>query len=117
MIYGIGVDLVDIKRIERVIRRFGERFEKRILAPDERRPKTPEDLAKHFSAKEAFVKALGTGFVGVGFKDIKVMKDRRGKPYIALSERIEKRFGRLNVHLSLSDESDYVIAMVVIEKV
>jgi len=116
MIFGIGVDIVQISRVEKAVGRFGERFSKKILALHEDANLPPRELAVHFAAKEAFVKALGIGFRGVTFKDIEIHHYEKGKPYFIVSDRIKKKFGSLQYHLSVSHEKDFVIAMAVIEK-
>lgn len=116
MIYGIGVDIVDIRRVEAIVKRFGNKFSAKVLTENEVTMATTKDLASVFAAKEAFVKALGTGFVGIGFKDIEIFKDGFGRPYILTGERIVQRFGKIRSHLSISHEKDYVVAMVVIER-
>ncbi len=117
MIFGIGVDIVQIQRIEDAANRFGEKFSMKVLTSREQPCKTPEDLAVHFAAKEAFVKALGTGFRGVSFKDIEVLHNELKKPYYVVSDKISRMFGPFQSHLSISHEKDYVIAMAVIEKI
>ena len=93
MIYGIGVDVLKHERVERCYRRFGERFVTHLLLPAERaqfeRTKRRERfLAMRFAAKEAVVKAMGTGFAhGMWIRDVGVVQDPRGKPEIVWSER------------------------------
>ena len=128
MIIGHGVDLIDIRRIDRTIDRFGERFIKRIFTKNERirsdkKQKRIESYAKRFAAKEAFVKAIGTGFRSeINFIDIEIKNYKNGKPYILLSKKLknflQKKFKiqKYKVFLSLSDEKDYSIAFVVIDK-
>ena len=87
MIIGHGIDLIDIRRIDRTIDRFGERFIKRIFTKNERirsdkKQKRIESYAKRFAAKEACSKALGTGFrLGVYWKNIEVVNEKSGKPH------------------------------------
>jgi holo-[acyl-carrier protein] synthase len=125
MIYGIGTDLVHIRRIDKVIRRWGERFIHRIYTSDEikicySRAFPPSAFALRFAAKEAFSKAVGLGMrKGVRWRDIEVFHFTGGRPGLRLHGRSsdicqeEKITG---FHLSLSDEGDYAIAMVVLEK-
>ncbi len=125
MIYGIGVDLVHIKRVEKVINRWGERFVGRVFTPGEtefchKRAFPPSAFALRFAAKEAFSKALGFGMKrGIRWKDVEICHLPGGQPYLKLhgkSSEIclgEKITGS---HLSLSDEGEYGVAMVVLEK-
>ena len=124
MITGIGTDVVSIPRIERVLERFGERFVKRILTPEERvrydrtRLKASH-LAKSFAAKEAFSKAIGTG-IHAPFKwhSIAVGRDTRGKPGLVPSAEMAAHLASLGVtsaHVSLTDDAGVAVAFVVLE--
>ena len=125
MIYGIGIDLVNIKRVERVINRWGKRFIGRVFTLEEiafcnKRAFPVSAFALRFAAKEAFSKALGLGMRrGIRWRDIEIFHSPRGQPQLKIHGRSsdicrEKRI--TNYHLSLSDEGDYGIAMVVLEK-
>ena len=119
--FAAGVDIIEIDRVADVIARHGDRFLTRIFTPDEIahcRGRVHE-LAVRFAAKEAVMKALGTGVRGVGWKDIEVLPNRRGKPLIFLysrgagrAERIEMR----GLEVSLTHSKEYAIAMVVGER-
>ena len=124
MIYGIGIDLVRISRIDRLLSRWGNRFADRVFTAAEivqcrARPRPAAAFALRFAAKEAFSKALGTGMrQGVAWRDIETVSLPGGRP----SLRIHGRAGRLcsrqgvsAVHLSLSDEGAYGSAVVVLE--
>lgn len=124
MIYGVGVDLVEPQRVARLLDRYGERFARRVLAPGEwpqysKSPKPALFLANHFAAKEAFSKALGTGFRGfVTLQRISVVQDRLGKPSFAFHRELEALLRERGVrrhHLSLSDEASMACAFVVLE--
>ena len=131
MILGIGTDLVDIRRIGKVLDRHGARFEKRCFTDAERAKakerqknnKHAETYAKRFAAKEACVKALGTGFSGdITMRDIGVTKDKNGRPSLTLSGGALKKLNVLMpegahpiLHLSLTDEPPYAQAFVIIE--
>lgn len=124
MILGIGTDIVSVKRIEDALERFGDRFLHRILTEAEvaeyaQSPVPARFLAKRFAAKEAFSKAFGTGISAeVGWHDVEVTHDTRGKPLIRASVELTARLTALNVcatHLSLSDETDQALAFAVIE--
>ena len=125
MIYGIGVDLVHIRRIEKALERWGERFTHRVFTAGERtrcsrRPRPAAAFALYFAAKEAFSKAIGLGMrQGVRWADIEVVHDRRGKPGLRLAGASAAHCRREEVasaYLSLSDDGAYGIAMVVLEK-
>lgn len=124
MILGIGTDIVGIARMQANLDRYGERFVHRILAPAELdeyvAAKHPAYfLAKRFAAKEAVVKALGTGFRdGIRFTDISVSHDGRGKPslqYRGKTALIIQEMGVVLSHISLSDEHDYAVAFVILD--
>ncbi|CAM4021959.1 holo-ACP synthase [Vreelandella rituensis] len=124
MISGIGSDIARIERFSQALERHGPRFAKRILGPLEQ-ARYPDGappaafLAKRFAAKEAFVKALGTGLRhGMCWSDIQVVNDDRGKPGLQLSGQAEVLYqaaGITGCHLSLSDEDAYALAFVVLE--
>ena len=121
MVYGIGVDLVRIARMAAALERHGERFARRILHRTEldafdRTPRKAALLAKHFAAKEALLKALGTGLrYGITWHDISVARDPLGKPFVTCTGRVRELLDGAGVracHLSLTDESDYAAAFV-----
>ena len=124
MIHGIGTDIVQVARLRASLERHGPRFAARILADTEcaafEASRDPARfLAKRFAAKEAFGKALGTGVAAPAtLHAVAVTHDERGKPlfdYAApLAAYLEER--GLRAHLSLTDESDYVVAFALIEK-
>ena len=125
MIVGIGVDIAETERFEKIWARFDGRIAQRILTPNEliefeRRNKPASYLATRFAAKEAAAKALGTGFgCGVGYKSIEISNDKNGKPSLkflntALQMADQKKVE--NVFVSLSDENHYVVAMVILER-
>ena len=129
MILAIGSDLCNIERIQNSLARFGERFETRVFTEVERakaarRPFTKAGtLAKRFAAKEAFSKAVGTGFkAGVFMKDIGVVNARSGAPTLALTGGAAARLAAITppgheavVHLTLTDDHPWAQAFVVIE--
>ncbi|MCH7580961.1 MAG: holo-ACP synthase, partial [Chloroflexi bacterium] len=86
MPYAVGIDTIEIPRVRRVLERHGERFLKRVYTPTEVafcRGRVAE-LAARFAAKEAVMKALGTGVRGIAWREIEVLPDRRGKPLVYL---------------------------------
>lgn len=124
MILGIGTDVVRIDRLERAMQRFGQRFLDRLFTPEEQtrcssHVRPAACFAKRFAAKEALVKALGTGFRdGLWFTDITVENDAAGRPALRLSGPVAQALaahGEVRTHLSLSDELDLAMAFVVLE--
>ncbi|MBB3859194.1 holo-[acyl-carrier protein] synthase [Novosphingobium hassiacum] len=129
MIIGMGSDLCNIERIEKSLARFGQRFVDRVFtdvekAKAERRPFTKAGtLAKRFAAKEAYSKAVGTGFkAGVFMKDIGVVNAKSGAPTLALTGGAAARLAAITpegheavVHLTLTDDHPWAQAFVVIE--
>jgi holo-[acyl-carrier protein] synthase len=129
MIIGLGSDLCNIERIQASLDRFGERFENRVFTERERakaarRPLTRAGTyAKRFAAKEAFSKAVGTGFkAGVFMKDIGVVNAPSGAPTLALTGGAAARLAAITpegyqavVHLTLTDDHPWAQALVVIE--
>ncbi len=124
MIVGIGVDIAETVRFEKLSAKFGERFARRILTDDElaefdRRKHSNIYLATRFVAKEAVAKALGTG-IGeqLGFHSIQIDNDKQGKPLLRFLGGATDLIAGLkikNAMISLSDEKHYVVAMVVLE--
>ena len=125
MIVGIGTDIVDVKRIENIINKYGKNFKRRCFTKgeiqrSEKRSNTIGSYAKRYAAKEACAKALGTGLAkGVFWKDISVENNELGKPSIILTNNALKRLNKLSINkcsimISLSDEKDYAIANVII---
>lgn len=124
MVSGIGVDIVEIARIESMLERFGERIARRLLTRQEletfhTRHNSASFLASRFAAKEAASKALGTGIRdGIGFHSIEVVRDEVGKPVLHFHGEARKQLDQRGIHrhhLSLSDERHYAVAMVVLE--
>ncbi len=123
MIFGIGIDVVRLDRMERAYRRFGQRFVERLLLPGEmsafRSNKRPARfLAMRFAAKEAVVKAMGTGFRhGMWIRDAGVVQNEWGRPEIIWSSRGAAMRDRLGIgegHISLTDEAGLVVAVAVL---
>jgi holo-[acyl-carrier protein] synthase len=129
VIIAIGSDLCNIERIQNSLNRFGEKFEARVFTDTERakgnsRPFTKAGtLAKRFATKEAFSKAVGTGFrKGVFMKDIGVVNAKSGAPTLALTGGAAKRLAAITppgheavVHLTLTDDHPWAQAFVIIE--
>lgn len=126
MIVGIGSDIARVARFEAAMARHGERFAARLLGAEEQRhfkahAHPSAFLAKRFAAKEAFVKALGLGLrCGMQWSEIEVLNDTLGKPYLKLegvAAQCAAAAGADTMHVSLSDEADYAVAFVVLERV
>ena len=128
-IIGIGLDLIELSRVERGLTRFGGHFLDRIMADGERRAvpgdpaaptaRTVAHVAARFAAKEAAVKALGTGFAeGVGPRDVAVRSLPSGKPELVLSGRARERaeaLGVASLHLTITHTRDNAAAVVILE--
>lgn len=136
MIIGIGIDLLSNNRLQKVIKKFDEKFLRRIftnyeiaefnklsIVSQKNTVNTNNFLAKRFASKEAFAKALGVG-IGkyINFNDIEIFNDLNGKPYIRIINDKEKIIKKLlncrkfNIHLTITDEKTICGAMVIIEK-
>ena len=128
MIIGIGSDLIDIRRVEKSLERFGERFTERCFTEIERaksdgRRNRAASYAKRFAAKEACSKALGTGLaMGISWKDMAVTNRRGGQPEMALTGWAAERLTAMtppghsaHVHVTLTDDHPWAQAFVVIE--
>jgi holo-[acyl-carrier protein] synthase len=124
VILGIGVDLVHVPRIRRLLERWQERFLDRVFTPEEvayaRRRRDPaEHLAARFAAKEATLKALGTGLaMGIRWREMEVRRARGERPRIALSGRIAElgaARGVRTLHVSLTHDGEYAVAQVLAE--
>ena len=125
-IFGIGTDIVNIKRMERSLKKHGFKFKKKIFSKKEikycEKGKNPYTFyAKRFAAKEALSKALGTGIrKGINFKDIEILNDNFGKPSIKLKGSTANFLKRkiktkkYSIHLSLSDDAPWAHATVII---
>jgi holo-[acyl-carrier protein] synthase len=122
-LYGTGVDVLQISRMAQVYARHPERLASRLLHPLERsRLENARDpinfLSKCFAVKEAFVKALGTGFRGVTHDDVGWVRGALGKPELVMSTRLQQQLVRRGVgaaHLTISDEVDLICAVVILE--
>ena len=114
----VGVDIIEIWRIREALDRWGERFLNRIYTAEELTHcrKHPERLASRFAAKEAVMKALGTGVRGVGWREIEILAERSGKPIVRLHGNAQKKaesLGITSLDISLSDTREHAVAFVV----
>lgn len=125
MIFGIGTDILQVERIQKIYERHGERFANHLLMPEERalfrtKARGARFLAMRFAAKEAIVKAMGTGFAqGMWLRDAGVVPNSSGRPEVIWSQRgreICERLGIGECHVTLSDEAGLVVAVAVLMK-
>ena len=125
MIYGIGIDVVEPRRVARLLEKYGERFAHRVLTPLEwpgylKTPKPVLFLANRFASKEAFSKAMGTGFrYPVTLQCISVVQNAAGKPGLSFHPRLQDLVSSRGItghHLTISDEQNLACACVVLEQ-
>jgi holo-[acyl-carrier protein] synthase len=123
MIFGIGVDVLEAKRVAVVVERFGTRFINHLLMPQEhaelaKTRRRERYLAMRFAAKEAIVKAMGTGFAhGVWIRDVGVVQNAWGRPeviYSARGDAVRRGLGIGDGHVTLTDEAGLVVAVAVL---
>lgn len=125
MIFGIGVDVLEAARVNKVLERHGERFIGHLLMPEERvqlgkTRRKERFIAMRFAAKEAIVKAMGTGFAhGVWIRDVGVVQNAWGRPEVVYSARgdaVRRALGVGDGHVTLTDEAGLIVAVAVLEK-
>jgi len=125
LILGLGTDVVNIERFDRLIGKYGSRLAEKILCGDEieQYNKVRDKaafLSKRFAAKESVVKAMGTGFRnGIVKKDINIVHDELGKPVVKVQGEVKSRLDSLGVNsvwISISDDSGYAVATVILER-
>lgn len=125
MIIGTGIDIIKNSRIKNLTEKYGERFLKKIYTDAEieycqNKKETAASLAARFAAKEAVLKALGTGMRNNSWQEIEILNNKLGKPEVILSEKTKKRAEEIKVKsifLSISHEKEYSIAQIVMEGV
>ena len=127
-ILGTGIDIVENYRLKKILLKKKSNFKKKIFTINEityceKKSSSINCYSKRFAAKEAFVKALGIGFrKNINFKDIEILNNTYGKPYISINKKIANKIKTLfkvkkfNISLSISDEKKYSIASVIISK-
>ena len=122
MIVGIGTDIIEIERIKRAVEKTNhfvdKLFTKREIEYFNVRNNAANVIAGNFAAKEAVSKAIGTGFRSFGLKDIEILRDKLGKPFVILNERVYEIIGTKNViiHISISHSNENDIAYAVMEE-
>ncbi|MCR4437634.1 MAG: holo-ACP synthase [bacterium] len=125
MVVGVGIDIIEIARVDEQVRRHGERFLTRVFAPEEvayceRMAHRAQHYAVRFAAKEATFKALGTGWQdGLSWQDVVLVNDHQGKPSVSLRGRakeLAERQGVTQVHVSVSHSKESAAAVVVLER-
>lgn len=122
MIYGLGIDIIEIARVETMLTRWQNHFVQRVFTPEEiaiceSRTNRASAFAVRFAAKEAFSKALGSGVdKEFSWKDFAVGHQSNGRPLPVLSARLFNRLKNIKIHVSLSHSDHYATAVVVLEK-
>ena len=126
-IVGIGIDIIDNNRIKSLLKNnsfINRTFSKKEISVSKRILNKTNFFSKRFAAKEAFSKALGTGFRNnLNFNDIEIVNDKLGKPYYLINNKIKqiikkkKKVNNFKLFLSISDEKDYSVAFIIIQKV
>ena len=120
MITGLGIDIIEVGRIRKALDRWGERFIQRVFTAEEKRYSMrkafPEQsFAARFAAKEAVLKALGTGLSGgIGWNDVEIVNNRLGKPEVRLGSKITQRTGERKVLISLSHTKELAVAFAIL---
>ena len=120
MLEGLGIDVVEVGRIKKALDRWGERFFHRVFTSEERnyckRKAHPEQsLAARFAAKEAVLKAIGTGLSdGIRWTDVEVVNDKSGKPKVQLEKKITQRIGNKKILVSISHTKEFAIAIAIL---
>lgn len=121
-IIGIGTDVVNISRIEAIFQKYGDKFLSKNFHTQEienfkelPQPKKIGFLAKRFAGKEAIAKALGKGIGrGLAFKDIAILNDVQGAPYVLIDSENSTKFSKYNIHISLADDYPFAVAYALI---
>lgn len=121
MIRGIGTDIIEVSRIKADIQKHGQKFLDKVYTKEEQAyclafRESGRNFAGRFAAKEAVVKALGTGLVGLNWLDIEILNDPQGKPYLVLSDILKSNFGNPVIHLSISHCHEYATATAIWER-
>lgn len=121
MIRGIGIDIIEVSRIEANIQKHGQKFLDKVFTQEEQDycksfRESSRNFAGRFAAKEAIVKALGTGLAeGINWLDLNILNNTQGKPYLLLADLFKVRFENPTIHLSISHCHEYATAMAIWE--
>ena len=124
MVYALGIDLVEITRIEKIIKRWDDRFIRRVFTKREieycrKKPHAAQHYAARFAAKEAFLKCLGLGIMnGVALHQIEVINDRGGQPHLVIYDRAKAMLDTIhitNIHISITHSISHAAAVVALE--
>jgi len=110
MITGVGIDIIEIERIEKILNEKSNFLERNFTKNELKLNKKTETVAGNFAAKEAFAKALGTGFRGFGLVDVEVLRDELGKPYIVFQGE------QINANVSISHNRSTAVAVVILSE-
>ena len=118
MSFSVGVDIIEIERVQQAVERYAQRFLQRIYTERELAlcKGRPPELAARFAGKEAVSKVLGTGFAGISWREIEILSDALGKPTVRLAGRALRRAEQLGIHrveISLSHSRDYALAFAI----
>ena len=125
MIFGIGTDLVEVSRVEKILQKWGEKFIKKVYSQNEieyceKKAFPSIHYAARFAAKESFLKSLGIGLgMGVKLQDIEVINNQQGSPVLIVHERIRARLDKLGInalHISITHTREHAQAIVILEK-
>lgn len=122
MIFGLGNDIIEVSRIERIINKHADHFLNRIFTKSEqeyclKHQAAARHFAGRFAAKEAVVKALGTGIQkGTSWLDIEIINDSQGKPCVSLSPRLEDKLNGMTIQLTISHCKEYATAVAIVYK-
>ena len=120
MVDSSGIDIVEVKRVKRLVERWGDRFLHRVFTPSEiaycRGKSWPEQsLAARFAAKEAIVKAIGTGLSqGIRWTSMEIVNDKNGRPSVKLGKRIKDKIGDKRILISMSHTKEYAVAQAIL---
>lgn len=122
MIAGVGTDIIEIKRVEQSIERYGQKFLDRLFTQKEqeyclKHRESSTHFAGRFAVKEAIAKALGTGISEtLGWLDIEILNDQSGKPLMSLKKHARDAFDSPIIHISISHGRDYAVAFAIVER-
>lgn len=122
MIRGIGIDIIEVARIEANIHKYGQKFLDKVFTEEEQKycqsfRQSSKNFAGRFAAKEAVVKALGTGLTGgLSWTDLAILNNEQGKPYLALTDTFKKHFKNPLIHISISHCQEYATATAIWEE-